>query len=58
MRRYNYIASYKQTIENNLVNLNLNEKLLESHILTLTMTLNHLHLVKRNDSRKIFYKKM
>ena len=37
MRRYNYIASYKQTIANNLVNSNLNHKLLESYILTLTM---------------------
>ena len=49
MRRYNYIASYKQKIANNLVNSNLNDKLLESYILTLTMTINHLNLFKRND---------
>ena len=49
MRCYNYIDSYKQTIANNLVNSNLNDKLLESYILTLTMTKKHLHLVKIND---------
>ena len=49
MRRYNYIASHKKTIANILVNSNMNDNFLESYILILTMTINYLRIVKRND---------
>ena len=55
MRRYNYIASHKKTIANNLVNSNMNDNFLESYILILTMTINYLRIVKRNDQQKPFY---